>query len=164
MPYFHSAINVFKWLLLSSGFDIHSENVSLKIEKTKQKSRHRFFFFFSFLCQFRPGQWNEIQKWSRTTRVKTAAAPHSFMSGPAFLLLPSGWQQRAGSPNRRLPLSDYNLWSISIIGGVCRDSYSNNYLDWSVSKATNIHPPPPQPPTPLHRERQCVCVCVHCLT
>lgn len=39
----------------------------------------------------------------------------------------------SGNINRRLPVSDYNLWSISIIGGVCRDSYSNNYQDWSVS-------------------------------
>lgn len=37
MPYFHSAINVFKWLLLSSGFDVGSENDLLKIEETKQK-------------------------------------------------------------------------------------------------------------------------------
>ena len=71
--------------------------------------------------------------------------------------LASGWQQWAGRPNRRLPLSDYNLWSISIIGGVCRDSNSNNYLDWSVSKATNI-------PTTLPKWREgcgcgCVCVC-----
>lgn len=44
----------------------------------------------------------------------------------------------SSSLNRRLPVSDYNLWSISIIGGVCRDSYSNNYQDWSVSKATSI--------------------------
>lgn len=69
--------------------------------------------------------------------------------------LTSGWQQWAGRSDRRLPLSDYNLWSISIIGGVCRDSNSNNYLDWSVSKATNI------PTTlPKWREGVCLCVCV----
>lgn len=56
--------------------------------------------------------------------------------------------------HRKLPLSDYNLWSISIIGGVCRDSNSNNYLDWSVSKATS-----PQPPPPLNGEWECVCLC-----
>lgn len=47
MPYFHSAINVFKWLLLSSGFDAGSEDYLLKIEETKQKSRHWLFFCVS---------------------------------------------------------------------------------------------------------------------
>lgn len=71
----------------------------------------------------------------------------------ALFLPPSGWQQWAESPNRRLPLCEYNLWSISIIGGVCRDSYSNNYPDWRVSKATNIliHPE--------WGEGKCFCVC-----
>lgn len=91
---------------------------------------------------------------SEAVPLEWTAAPHRSTLCPALPLLPSGWQQRTGSPNRRLPLSDYNLWSISIIGGVCRDSYSNNYLDWSVSKATN----PPTPP--LHGERECVCMCV----
>lgn len=36
MPYFHSAINVFKWLSLSSGFVIHSRNDLLKIEEKKK--------------------------------------------------------------------------------------------------------------------------------
>lgn len=54
--------------------------------------------------------------------------------------------------DRRLPLSDSNLWSISIIGGVCRDSYSNNYLDQTVSKATT--PPPTAQRT--NSERLCL--------
>lgn len=52
MPYFHSAINVFKWLLLSSGFDVGSENDLLKIEETKQKSS-----FFSVSVQERAVKW-----------------------------------------------------------------------------------------------------------
>lgn len=59
---------------------------------------------------------------------------------PALPQMTSRRQQWAAAADRRLPLSDYNLWSISIIGGVCRDSYSNNYLDQTVSKATA--PPP----------------------
>lgn len=38
MPDFHSAINVFILLLLSYGFNFHSENVP-SAEKTKEKSR-----------------------------------------------------------------------------------------------------------------------------
>lgn len=132
MPYFHSAINVFKLLLLSSGFDICS-----LLAKNRGENIVDMYFFF---CHFRRGQWNEIQKPHKLT-----AAVHSFMVCPAFPLLPSWGQQRAGSPNRGLPLGDYNLWSISIIGGVCRDSYSNNYLNWTVSKATT--PPSPLPNT-----------------
>ena len=137
MPYFHSAINVFKWLSLSSGFVIHSRNDSLKIEEEEKKKKVDTSLF---LCQFRGGQWIELR--CEAKQHESTAARHSWTVRPAFSLLPSGWQQWAESPNRRLPLSDYNLWSISLIGGVCRDSYSNNYLDWSVSKATNILPPP----------------------
>lgn len=40
--------------------------------------------------------------------------------------LARGWQQWVALATE-VCQSDYNLWSISIIGGVCRDSYSNNY-------------------------------------
>lgn len=66
---------------------------------------------------------------------------------PALPRLTSQRQQWANSADRRLPLSDYNLWSISVIGGVCRDSYSNNYVDQTVSKATN-----PTPYNPAHKQ------------
>lgn len=81
MPDFHSAINVFILLLLSYGFNFHSENAP-SAEKTKEKST-----CMPFSCQFRRGQRN---------------------GSPALPLPHSGWQQRAGS-NRRLPLTDYNL-------------------------------------------------------
>lgn len=127
-------------MLLSSGFNFHCENLS-RTEKTNQGEK-KYTFDFSLLHPFRQRQWNEMLE--RGTRLRLVLH---------FLLLPSGWQQWAESPNRRLPLSDYNLWSISIIGGVCRDSYSNNYLDWSVSKATNV------PIHPEWGEGKCLCVC-----
>ncbi len=114
-----------------------------KIEKETKKAVKVFFFPVST-------EEGSEMRYSREEHEFTAA-PHSSVVCPAFPPLPSGWLQRAGSPNRRLPLSDYNLWSISIIGGVCRDSYSNNYLDWSVSKATNITPFPFTQTVTLHR-------------
>ena len=45
MPYFHSAINVFKWLSLSSGFVIHSRNDSLKIEEEEKKKKWTRVYF-----------------------------------------------------------------------------------------------------------------------
>lgn len=53
MPYFHADIIVFKWLLLSYGFDIH--------RKWFTKNKKDFFF----LCQLRRGQL----KWIHTTWV-----------------------------------------------------------------------------------------------
>lgn len=132
MPYFHSAINVFKWLSLSSGFVIHSRNDLLKIEEKKKWT----WVYFCVSSEEGSGlNWDV--KPNNTSQQQLGTAEWWVLHFPR---LPSGWQQWAESPNRRLPLSDYNLWSISIIGGVCRDSYSNNYLDWSVSKATNIPP------------------------
>lgn len=85
-------------------------------------------------------------------RKQKLESEHRASVCPALPPPTSRRQQWAGGADRRLPLSDSNLWSISIIGGVCRDSYSNNYLDQTVSKATT--PPPTTQRT--NSERLCL--------
>lgn len=135
MPYFPSAIDVSKWLLLSSGFDFQSKWFIKKV-------------------------WG--RGWGVTLldsigvtsdRKQKLESEHQASVCPALPLAPSRRQQWAGGADRRLPLSDSNLWSISIIGGVCRDSYSNNYLDQTVSKATT------PPPTTQRTNSECLSPC-----
>lgn len=84
MPYFHSAINVFKWLSLSSGFVIHSRNDSLKIEEEeKKKSGHEF---ISVSVQRRAVDWAEM--WSQTTRVNSSSAQ---LNGEACIFPAPQW-------------------------------------------------------------------------
>lgn len=132
MPYFHSGINFFKWLLLSSGFNFCSENDSVKIEGGEQKCS--FCFFWVCVC---------VSHKKRPVKGDTKAAQFNSIC-PRLLLgscisSASQWGAAASKQpwQKAVPLSDYNLWSISIKGGVRRESYSNNYLEWAVSK-----PPP----------------------
>lgn len=130
MPYFHSAINVFKWLLLSSGLDVGGEIDLLKIgwgggclikaPLPPPTTSHQ--------CSL-PFVTSDEGSETRYSASSLQLQPTVQRWVSALPPLPSRGQQRAGGLNRRLPLSDYNLWSISVIGGVCRDSYSNNYLD-----------------------------------
>lgn len=82
MPDFHSAVNVFILLLLSYGFNFHSENVP-SAEKTKAKSRCMAFFLSV-----------QARAEERLPRASSAAQ----------------WVAAASrKPSRRLPLTDYNL-------------------------------------------------------
>lgn len=58
MPYFHSAINVFKLLLLSSGFDICS-----LLAKNRGENTVDMYFFFSVTSD----EGNEMRYRSRTS-------------------------------------------------------------------------------------------------
>lgn len=139
MPYFHSAINVSKWLLLSSWFDFQWK------------------WFIKKVGGGESGGWGcrhlDVYVSLQTSTVKRGAEQAlTASSWPALPPLTSRRQQWADSADRRLPLTDYNLWSISIIGGVCTDSYSNNYLDQTVSKATT------PPPTTQHANSAWLCL------
>lgn len=138
MPYFPSAIDVSKWLLLSSGFDFQSKWFIKKVSGAGAGVGVTLLDSIGVTSNWK----QELESEHQASRC------------PAVPLSTSRGQQWAGGADRRLPLSDSNLWSISIIGGVCRDSYSNNYLDQTVSKATT-----PPPYSPAHKQGALVSPC-----
>lgn len=139
MPYFHSGINFFKWLLLSSGFNFCSENDSVKIEGGEQKCSFCFFWVCVCVCHIRRGQWKEIQKPHNLT-----ASAHGFFLGPAFPLLPSGGQQRASSPDRRLCHSVIIIYDRFLLKVGCAERVTVIII-WN-----ELFPSPPQTVTLYH--------------
>lgn len=115
MLYFHYVVNVFLdycYCHLGLAFTVEVyRNWENKAEKRRQMT--------PLSHQLNPHRTNSLQ-WREKRRreaLGTSTSVHGLIVMPCMFLLPSRWQQWVESLQRRLPVCDSNLWSISITGG-----------------------------------------------